>query len=217
MAEKNKKDCSNGKIYKIEPICDCDDGEIYIGSTCQKLSQRMTKHRAGYKRWKLEKKKNMMSYKLFEKYGIENCQIILIECIDCKTKDELHAREAFYIKTLNCVNKMMPLRTDKEYRYDNKEVLCERSKTYYVNNKEAVQKRKKEYSEKNKDKIKVKQKYYREKNKDEAKQYNKLYLENNKDDLKQKWKAYYEKNKDAINERRRIKNHEDRKQTDIKV
>ena len=43
----------NGKIYKIEPICEHDEGEIYIGSTTkQYLSQRMTAHRNGYKRFK---------------------------------------------------------------------------------------------------------------------------------------------------------------------
>ena len=38
---------NNSKIYKIEPICDYGEGEIYIGSTCEKyLSNRMCGHRA---------------------------------------------------------------------------------------------------------------------------------------------------------------------------
>ena len=42
----------NGKIYKIEPICDHDEGEVYIGSTTKDyLSQRMDTHRADYKSW----------------------------------------------------------------------------------------------------------------------------------------------------------------------
>ena len=37
---------NNGKIYKIEPIVDHDEGDIYIGSTTkQYLSMRMDKHR----------------------------------------------------------------------------------------------------------------------------------------------------------------------------
>ena len=42
----------NGKIYKIEPICEHDEGDIYIGSTTkEKLCQRMTTHRSSYKYW----------------------------------------------------------------------------------------------------------------------------------------------------------------------
>ena len=44
-----KRDYSKGKVYKIEPISEHDDGEIYIGSTIKEyLSQRMTKHRYSY-------------------------------------------------------------------------------------------------------------------------------------------------------------------------
>ena len=44
---------NNGKIYKIEPIVDHDEGDIYIGSTTKHyLSQRMDKHRGNYKSWK---------------------------------------------------------------------------------------------------------------------------------------------------------------------
>ena len=64
----------NGKIYKIEPICDHDDGDVYIGSTTkQYLSQRMDTHRTGYKSWRIGKHGKTSSYILFEKYGIENC------------------------------------------------------------------------------------------------------------------------------------------------
>ena len=46
---------NNSKIYKIEPVCDYDEGDIYIGSTTQKyLSNRMQQHRKDYKRWKNE-------------------------------------------------------------------------------------------------------------------------------------------------------------------
>ena len=64
------------------------------------------------------------SFELFKKYGIENCNIILLELVNAKCKDELHSREAYYIKTLKCVNKVVPTRTMKEY-----------SKEWYENNK----------------------------------------------------------------------------------
>ena len=122
MTEKNKKDYSLGKIYKIQPICEHDENEIYIGSTCQPLlSQRMAKHRANYKDWKNGKYHFVTSYNIFEKYGVENCEIVLIESVNAKSKDELYAKEAHYIKSMCCINKFIPLRTPKEYRDDKKE------------------------------------------------------------------------------------------------
>ena len=60
------------------------------------------------------------SFDLFEKYGIENCRILLLELANARTKDELHTREAHYIKTLKCVNKVIPNRTRKDYYEDKK-------------------------------------------------------------------------------------------------
>ena len=96
---KNNKDYSKGKIYKIEPICDHDEGDIYIGSTTKEyLSQRMTTHKADYNRWKLGLRNNVSSFALFKKYGIENCRIILIESVNASSFDELNKVEAMHIK-----------------------------------------------------------------------------------------------------------------------
>lgn len=96
---------SNGKIYKIVPTN--GDDICYIGSTTkQYLSQRMDSHRTKYKNWQKNNKiEKASSVELFEKYGVENCKIVLIENFPCNTKDELEKREGEYIKTLNCINK----------------------------------------------------------------------------------------------------------------
>jgi hypothetical protein len=118
----------NGKIYKIEPICDHDEGEVYIGSTTKDyLSQRMDTHRADYKSWLKGARGRVMSFKLFDKYGVANCTINLIETACVETKDQLKAREAHYIQTIKCVNKNIPGRTNKQY-----------SKIYYRNNTERI-------------------------------------------------------------------------------
>ena len=122
MTTKAKKDYSKGKIYKIEPICEYDEGDIYIGSTTKDyLSQRMVNHRLDYNRWKRMNRKLVTSYNIFDKYGIDNCQIILLESVNANDFNELVAREAHYIKSLKCVNKLVPLRTDAEYYNDIKE------------------------------------------------------------------------------------------------
>ncbi len=119
----------NTKIYKIEST---KGDKIYIGSTTkQYLSQRMDTHRKDYKKWKNGNNKRITSYELFDEYGVENCSIILLETFPCNSKDEAHAREAYYIRSLVCVNKVIPDRTPKEYKKD-----------YYIANKEAIQKQK---------------------------------------------------------------------------
>ena len=109
MTTKVKKDFSKGKVYKIEPICDHDEGDIYIGSTTKDyLSQRLVMHRSNYKEWKQGKRPLTTSFNLFDKYGIKNCQIILLESVNAKNCNELEAREAHYIQSLKCVNKHIP-------------------------------------------------------------------------------------------------------------
>jgi len=172
----------NGKIYKIEPIVEFDEGDVYIGSTTkQYLSERMAKHRYNYNRYKNGKNENkIMSFDLFEKYGIENCDIVLIESVDANSKDELHMIEARYIKMMKCINRNIPMRTNKQYREDNKEKIQQ----YQHDNKE----KKKQYRQDNKEKIKEKMEVYREINKDILIKKMALYRETNRDKLNEKKK-----------------------------
>ena len=134
-----KKDYSNSKIYKIEPIVEHSEEEIYIGSTTkQYLSQRITAHRYEFNKWENGDRHYYTCFQLFSKYGINNCEIILLENVNATSKDELHAREAFYIKSVKCVNKSIPLRTDKEYQNDNREKILQKHRDYYEKNKERI-------------------------------------------------------------------------------
>jgi ribosome-interacting GTPase 1 len=108
---------SNGKIYKIEPIVEHPEEDIYIGSTTkQYLSQRMDEHRGSYKKWKYGKLGKTMVFDIFDKYGVENCRILLLESVNANSKDELIAREGHYIRTLKCVNKKIEGITKKEQK-----------------------------------------------------------------------------------------------------
>ena len=53
-------------------------------------------------------------FTIFEKYGIENCRIVLVEFCPCDSKDELLKREAYHIKETECVNKRIPITTATE-------------------------------------------------------------------------------------------------------
>ena len=103
----------DGKIYRI--VSNRDDEIFYVGSTTKKyLSQRMDTHRSCYKSWKNGKGYKVTVYDLFEKYGIENCSIELLQLAPCNSKDELTKKEGEYIRVLNCVNKVKPNRTPLE-------------------------------------------------------------------------------------------------------
>jgi hypothetical protein len=168
---------NNGKVYKIQPIVEHEEGEIYIGSTTKKyLSQRMDSHRRSFKSWKEGKQKKCMSFDLFEKYGIENCQILLIENVYANSKDELISREGYYIRNMKCINRCIPGRLkqeyDKTYRENNQAMLKDKKHKYYVDNK------------------------------DKAKLYSLEYRKNNKDKLKLYTTEYYKNNKEIIIEKR---------------
>jgi hypothetical protein len=104
-------DYSKTKIYMIVPTCTYTEGEIYIGSTCLPLSARMAGHR---------KKCNKCSSKyLFNKYGIDNCKIELIENFPCNNIEESNKKEAEHIRARKCINKQIPGRTITEWYSDN--------------------------------------------------------------------------------------------------
>ena len=168
----------------------------------------MSTHRGYYKLWKEDKMNKVMSFELFDKYGIENCYISLIENVNAKTKDELLAREAYYIKSMNCLNKVVPLRTYNEWKDDNQQKLNDYCKEYYENNKKEIISKVKIYSSQNQEKIKDYKKKYREEKKEEiyAKQKEKIICECGFTYTKQNKKRHYESKKhlkylDSINGR----------------
>jgi hypothetical protein len=67
-----------------------------------------------------------------------NYEIVLLELYPCSCKEELHARERWYIENNECVNKYIPTRTIEEYYQDNKEQIKGQKKKYYETNKEQI-------------------------------------------------------------------------------
>ncbi len=92
----------NGKIYKI--VNDVDD-DIYIGSTCSSLNNRLSNHKAS---------SNSGKTKLYNKIRSmekDNFKIELIENYPCNNRTELELREGFYIESLNAkLNILNPMK-----------------------------------------------------------------------------------------------------------
>ncbi len=86
-------DFQQGKIYKIRSTIRPD--LIYIGSTTQTLSMRMTQHRAPSSR--------CSSHEII---AVGDAYIELIENFPCNNKDELNARENRHMRALqNVINR----------------------------------------------------------------------------------------------------------------
>jgi len=158
----------NSKIYRV--VCS-ETNNIYIGSTTRPLSQRLGKHKNNFNTCMT---KNFINPKIFL---IENCP--------CNSKEELHSIERKYIENIECVNKIIPGRTPKEWRKENKEYYKDYFKDYYLNNKEKFNEKSKEYRQKNKEHIKE----WRQNNKESIALKNKEYKEKRKEKLDEKFEC----------------------------
>jgi len=120
---------NKGEIYKLY-VDECDD--IYIGSTSMGLQQRLIHHTLIT---------NHCNSKILNGKG--ELKIELLETVYYDDINELRKRERHFIENTNCINRIIPTRTPKEYYQDNKELRKQKSKEYYY----------KKGKERNKDKI----------------------------------------------------------------
>ena len=122
---KLREKLDNGKIYKI---VDNTNGNVYIGSTCQTLKNRLSHHKSNYKAYLKGLYSNITSFDIIKN---DNYKIELLENCNTKTKQELFEREKYYIQNNSCVNKIIPSgtqkKTQKEYRDANKDKLNEKN------------------------------------------------------------------------------------------
>ena len=77
-------DYQQGKIYKV---LNTIDNEIYVGSTCEVLSQRMARHRPHVKF-----KPHFKLYKHMHELGVEHLYTEPIEDYPCERNEQLAKR-----------------------------------------------------------------------------------------------------------------------------
>jgi hypothetical protein len=141
-------DYQNGKIYMVW-FTNCETP--YYGSTTNRLSTRLSQHKTQYKL----KRVRCTLFPLFEKYGVDEAKIELIEAFPCNNRNELEAREGFYIRNNPHINRQVAGRSREEgnkiYKETHKEECKARDKAYYQLNKEKIKQRSKAYYEANKE------------------------------------------------------------------
>ena len=135
-------DYTHSKIYKI---IDNTNGNIYIGSTTQSLSQRLGHHTRNYKNYCNGKYNFVSSFDIIKNMSYE---IILIEEVNCNNKEQLHKIEREHIEANECVNLNIPSRTKKEYKEANKDTIKEYHKEYNDLNRDKIREYKKQYQKK---------------------------------------------------------------------
>jgi hypothetical protein len=133
-----------GKIYKIvSPHTE----KIYIGSTTkQYLSIRKAIHKAHYKTWKEDNTNQYCAS--FKLYDLGEVEFILLELYKCECKDELTAREMYWIEQHS--DKVLNIKKP----FLSKEGLKQHKHKYYEKNKEYFKEQRDIWKNNNKDKIK---------------------------------------------------------------
>ena len=155
-----------GFVYKIT---DNTCGSVYYGSTITTISRRMVQHRSDYKRWVGGKGGGCKSFDIIKN---EDYSCSHVEQVEFENKMELHMRERWYIENNECINKLIPARSQDE--------KIENQKVYYDKNKEQILEKKKEYYERNKEQICEQRKQYRQRNKERIREYKKEYYQRKK-------------------------------------
>ena len=124
------------QLSKIYKLVSNKTEDSYIGSCLMRLSTRLCNH------------KNIANTTVSKKLFINEAiiTIVLIENFPCNNKNELKARELYYITTNNCINVNKPFVCEipcsdikawkKEYYNANSEQLNEKQKEYYHANTE---------------------------------------------------------------------------------
>ena len=120
MEDKRTKDYTNGKIYAVYNYI--DPSLIYVGSTCQSLSKRLSKHR---REVNSKKSQTIPLYMKMREIGKQHFYIELIEEYPCDNNEQLRAREGHYIRERGTLNGRIEERTHEEWKEENKERLKE--------------------------------------------------------------------------------------------
>jgi len=123
-----------GRIYKIYSPTRKQLG-CYIGSTTCSLNRRYSVHRCTHRSF-MKGKQAWSS--VFQILGACNdAKIEQIEEVECDDKKTLLKKEGAYIKdTVECINKNIAGRTNKERYHENPELYRSQSNQYYSMNKE---------------------------------------------------------------------------------
>ena len=129
-------DYTQSKIYRV---CSYKTDRVYIGSTVQPLSKRINEHRNAYVRYKKGLRGFVSSFDIMD-VDLEGAKCVLLETYPCTSKEQLRARERYWIEELGsvCVNRNIPSRTRQEWLDTTKEERQAYQSDYYLKHREPL-------------------------------------------------------------------------------
>lgn len=182
------KDFSRAKVYKLVKKGGGDElDDMYIGSTCMALCDRMTTHRMNARQGKQYPVCQWM-----RDVGVENVCIVLIENVPCASFEEQRMHEQRWIDELRpnlnsqdaYLSRERRLEKAREYAISHRDEQIKQCRTYYATHREKLLAQKRVYHVANRERILSYQRAWRDANRD--------------------WMATYRKaNCDKINARKR--------------
>ena len=118
MTQKAATKYKKAKIYKIVNTI---NNECFIGGTCEDLNKKFNNYKIlvndwliktnnqnsenSYNLFRLRTTCNVVLYdSMFNKYGLNNCKIVLLENYSCDNLLELKLRVKYYTDTYDCLN-----------------------------------------------------------------------------------------------------------------
>ena len=186
-----------GRVYSIRSHQTTD---IYIGSTKQILCKRMSDHWRDYRRYLNKNIKYLTSFELLK---FTDAYIELIYEGEFESQNALERKEGEYQREMDCVNKVISGRTQKEYYEENKPHILEQTKEYREIHKEEIKEKRNQYYQEHKDEILEQKHEYYQDNKEEKHEYNQQYYKKNIEQIIIKGKQYYDKNQAKILEKKK--------------
>lgn len=116
-------------IYMIRPRAEYYlHGDVYIGSSAKNPKQTFCEDKSQYKLYKKGKFGFLSEYELFEKYGVDELEIVELKCLGDVSKEEARQMEEAVRLRTACINK------NKAYRSQDDKIQYFR--TYYQDNKQ---------------------------------------------------------------------------------
>jgi hypothetical protein len=196
-----------GKIYKIIAL---QGNECYVGSTFNTLRDRWYKHKQHYNELKNGNlSSSVTSSILFDKYGYDNCKIVLIKEYSVIDRAHLEVYESLWIFKLKSINKIIPFTTEwlrkeqkRKYYEEHREEMNENRRKKRLENGDEIRAKAREKYAKNREMVLKRSNQYREKNREIINAQKREHYKNNVERLTEKQRQYRENNKEAIAEKK---------------
>jgi hypothetical protein len=177
--------------------------DCYVGHTTD-FKRRKTAHKSTCNNQN-SRNHNIYLYKFIrDNGGWDNFDMILIENRECANSLDARKIERGHVEVLNSnLNRVIPSRTNTEWREENKEQLSINNKEYREINQEEISKQRKEYREENKELVKIQKETYYNNNKDKIAIHQKEFREKHKDEIQQYDRDRYIVRKDVMNQQKK--------------